>query len=361
MIICFLAPANEPHTKRWCKWFLSRGHHIHVISFENDVIDGVEVHYINVGANGLSNDRQKLRYISGAFKIKAIVKKINPDVVSAHRASSYGFIAGLCGLRKVALSVWGSDVYDFPQKGLIQRKMVEFSLKRADEVISISKCMADETSKYTNKKIHSISWGVDMRIFHPDLRQVRKGDERFVVGTIKALSPKYGIDDIINAISLVVKEYPSIPIEVRIAGRGSHEEEYKKLAKDLGVSNFVKWLGYISPEDAAIEWANMDIGIIPSTLDSESFGVAAVEAQACGTCLIISDIPGLMESTNPGISSIVVHRKNPEEIKNAIIDLYNDPDKRVSMGKNGRDYVMENYELNKCFERVEELFLSMKA
>ena len=76
----------------------------------------------------------------------------------------------------------------------------------------------------------------------------------------------------------------------------------------MEIDSIVKWLGFISQEDAAKEWANMDIGIIPSVSDSESFGVSAVECQACGVPVIISDIPGLEESTCPGKSSLVVPR-----------------------------------------------------
>ena len=52
----------------------------------------------------------------------------------------------------------------------------------------------------------------------------------------------------------------------------------------------------------------MDCAIIP--YESESFGVSAVEAQACSCPVIISDIPGLMEATNPGVTSLVVLRGN---------------------------------------------------
>ncbi len=105
---------------------------------------------------------------------------------------------------------------------------------------------------------------------------------------------------------------------MRIAGKGPQEESYHKLASELRIDDITYWLGFISQEEAASEWANMDVAIIPSTLESESFGVSAVEAQACGTAVIISDIPGLMEATRPGETSLVVHRNAPNEIASAI-------------------------------------------
>ena len=116
-------------------------------------------------------------------------------------------------------------------------------------------------------------------------------------------------------------------------------------------------LGQIPQEQAAVEWANMDVAVIPSTLESESFGVSAVEAQACGTAVIISDIPGLKETA--GETGIVVPKKNPEAIAEAIIRLYEDPDLRKKMGEAGRKYVAKNYELNACFEKIEAFLRTM--
>ena len=99
----------------------------------------------------------------------------------------------------------------------------------------------------------------------------------------------------------------------------------------------------------------MDCGIIPS--ESESFGVSAVEAQACCTPVIISDIPGLMEATVPGKTSVVVSRKHPQELAQAMFEMYMDADKRHKFGQAGRKFVCETYELNQCFEKIEEVYL----
>ena len=98
----------------------------------------------------------------------------------------------------------------------------------------------------------------------------------------------------IKAVAIIKKTRPEIPIKLRIAGKGEKEEEYKQLAVKLGIADVTTWLGFISQEEAAREWANMDVAVIASTLESESFGGSAVEAEACGTAVIISDIPGLM-------------------------------------------------------------------
>ena len=174
-----------------------------------------------------------------------------------------------------------------------------------------------------------------------------------MAGTVKGLSDKYGIADLLKAVSLVKKE-GKIPIRLRIAGRGPKETEYKALAEALGIAEITDWLGYIPQEQAAREWADMDVAVIPSTLESESFGVSAVEAQACGTAVIVSDIPGLLESTEPGKSSEVVPRNDPEAIAAKII-WFRENGCAAEYGRRGRAFVEERFEINRCFERIEGL------
>ena len=354
MKICFLAPANNYNTKKWCKWFTENGHTVHVVSFIEDEIENVTVHYVNTGASANSSDTQKLRYLLKSRTVKRIVDEINPDIVNVHYATSYGTVAALSGLKGYILSVWGMDIYDFPQKSPLHRIMLKFSLNRASHIFSTSKAMAEESRKYTNKKIDITPFGVDMELFNPNLRN--REDSEFVVGTVKSLTPKYGIDYLIKAVASVKKERPDIPIKLRIAGKGEKEWEYRQLAINEGINGFTEWLGFISQPECAIEWANMDVAIVPSTLESESFGVSAVEAEACGTPVIITDIPGLMEATYPGKSSYVIRRCDVDELVRAIIMFYEDQEMRLSFGKEGRRFVKDLYEINYCFSKIEKLF-----
>ena len=357
MKICFIAPADNYHTVKWCNWFHGCGHDIHIVSFTGSAIDGVTVHSLNTGIDVHGSDFSKLKYLKYAGKVKQIVGQINPDVINVHYATSYGTVVALSGLKGYALSVWGSDIYDFPNRSILHKAMLKFSLSRAKYIFSTSDAMAEETQKYIKKKIEITPFGVDMELFSPDKRDRDTFDGKFVVGTVKALTPKYGIEYLLKAVAIIKNEYPQIPIKLRIAGKGSHEEVYKDLALSLGIDDITTWLGFIPQERAAREWANMDVGIVASILDSESFGVSAVEAQACGTPVVISDVPGLMEATSPGQTSVVVPRRDEKALADAIIKLYKDPNLRKKLGTEGRRFAEENYELNQCFEKIYKLLM----
>lgn len=353
MRICFVGPANSAHIVKWCTWFSKHGHEVHVISFTQGDIRNITVHVINVGVNAESNDLAKLKYLFSGKKIKKIIDEIKPDVVNAHYATSYGTALALSGVKNYVLSVWGSDVYDFPKKSFLHQLLLKYSLKKATHLFSTSKAMAEEASKYIEREFEITPFGVDIKLFTPDKRTRNADDGKFVVGTVKSLSDKYGIRYLLQAVA-EVKKQGNIPIELRIAGKGPQEHEYKQLAIELGIDDITHWLGFISQEEAAKEWANMDVAIVPS--ESESFGVSAVEAQACGTPVIVSDIPGLMEATQPGVTSVVVKRKDARAIVDEIIALHTAPEVREKMGEAGVRLVQEKYELNVCFEKIERLF-----
>lgn len=352
MRICFAGPANSSHIVKWCNWFTAHGHEIHVISFTPGEIKDTEIHLIDLGVDTNGSDLGKLKYLFTGKRIKELINEIKPDVVNVHYATSYGMAMALSGCKGYVLSVWGSDIFAFPRKSPFHRMLLKYSLKKAGTLFSTSQAMANEAAKYTNRMFEITPFGVDMSLFNPNKR-TRKDSIPFTIGTVKTLADLYGIEYILKAVAVIKNEFCDYDVSVRISGDGPQADEYKRMACELGIDEITTFLGRISQENAAHEWANMDVAIIPSTL-YESFGVAAVEAQASGTPVIISDVDGLMETTMPGMSSIIVPRKDERAIADAIVRLYRDPDIRRKMGHEGRKNVTKKYELNQCFEHIEK-------
>lgn len=352
--ILYIAPSSSTHTKKWCREFIRRGYRIHVASFEGNDIPGVTVHHLRGSSISDKGDLGKLSYLMSASKLSHLIDRLDPDIVHAHYASSYGAITALACKRPYFLSVWGADVYDFPRKSVLHRAFLKFCLKRPTWIMSTSKAMANETNRYTDKKILVTPFGVDMTAFSPEVCTEERTD--FAVGTVKALESKYGIEYLLHGCAIALKIDPAIPLRVRIAGSGSEERRLKQLCDDLGLGGRTEWLGFVDPADVPSVWRSLDMAIVPSQLESESFGVSAVEAQACGIPVIISEIPGLMEATLPGESSIVVPLHDSESIGKAIVHLYKDTSLRRRMGTAAREFVAGRFELNTCFDVVERAY-----
>lgn len=350
--ILYVAPSCSVHTRKWCDWFCARGYEVHVATFDRDEINGAITHHMGTVARPDSNDGAKLAYLAAIRELKRIEREVNADIVHVHYASSYGTIASFALEGPYFLSVWGADVYDFPKKSPFHRALIRRSLRKASYLMSTSRAMAEEASSYTDKRFEITPFGVDPEVFFPSEKEDREG---FVVGTVKGLSSKYGIDILLRACALVLAKCPELPLKVKIAGKGPDERNLKDLACELGIEHKVEWLGFVEPADVPSVWQSLDVAVVPSILESESFGVSAVEAQACAVPVIVSDIPGLLEATDSQ-ARVVVPRGDADALSSAIIDLYRDLSKRRLLGERGRDYVVNHLSLVSCFESIERCY-----
>lgn len=354
MKICYLADINSAHTHKWLNYFKNKGYDIHVISLGNGEYEGVTVHCLDVTDNVMkkASDRNKLQYIKKIKRVKELVNEIKPDILHAHYATSYGLLGALADYHPYIISAWGSDVYDFPIKSPVHKMMLKYNLKKADYIFSTSNVMKEETQKYTNKNIEVTPFGVDINRFVP--RRTEK--DEVVIGTIKTLEEKYGIQYLVKAFAQLKDRNPDMNLKLRIGGKGSQEDYLKGLCRDLKIYNDVTFLGFVNPDDVIKEFQNFDIAVFPSTLDSESFGVAAVEAESCGTPIVVSEVGGLMESTKPGITSLVAKKASVEDLRDKIDMLVKDKELRLKMGTAARKFVEDNYNLEDNFAYVDKLY-----
>ena len=93
--------------------------------------------------------------------------------------------------------------------------------------------------------------------------------------------------------------------------------------------------------------------------NSESFGVAVIEASACGLPVIVSSVGGLPEIVQDGVTGIIVPPRDVEATAAAISRLIDDDRARGAMGAAGREFVLKNYEWSENAGRMERLYQSV--
>ena len=357
MKICYLSDINSVHTHKWIKFFKEQSYDIHVISLSAGEYEGVTVHSLEIDESLVKQkaDSGKLEYLKKIRKVKQLVNEIKPDILHAHYATSYGLLGAMTNFHPFIISVWGSDVYDFPIKSALHKLILKRNLKKADYILSTSNIMKKETEKYTNKEIKVTPFGVDTSKFIPKINE-NKNKEEIIIGTVKSLEEKYGIEFLVKAFAKVKNDNENLKIKLRIGGRGTQLEYLKKLCIELNIDKDVTFLGFLNGEEVINEFQNFDIAVFPSTLDSESFGVAAVEAEACGIPVVVSNVGGLMESTNPGVTSLVAKKESVESLYNEIQKLVQDKELRENMGIAARKFVEENYSLADNFNDIDKIY-----
>lgn len=339
-----LSDANSIHTKRWVSSLSTRGIYVVLFSLtkskDNFYKDFECVKIFGLGKDAKDSVISKFGYLSVVSKLKNLIKEEKPNILHAHYASSYGLLGALakCNAIPYIISVWGSDVYDFPNITPFGKQIIRYNLSRADHILSTSHVMAKETAKYTDKPIAITPFGVDVELFKPS---PHKESEEFVIGNVKTLRPKYGIDVLIKAADIFIKNNPEKKIRLDIYGEGPQKEELVELTKELGIEDKVNFKGFV--QNTLLPDVYNSVSVSVSVSDSESFGVVAVEAMACGCPVITSDADGFTEVVKDGETGFIVPKRNPEATAAAIQKFIDNPQLRHQMGKKGRERVLTLY------------------
>lgn len=355
MRIAVLAAAKSIHTIKWVKAFADNGHTVELFSLPDQKAQGgalgnIKVHYLKTG--GVAG------YWLCAGELKALLRAFKPDILNAHYASGYGTLARRCGVKPLLLSVWGSDIYEFPNEGFVNRRLIVKNLESATAIASTSNAMAEQVKRvhFITKKMYITPFGVDTGFFR---RCGEPPQGKLTIGIVKALEPKYGVEFLIRAFSLLknrmTKEgiVPPLGMKLEIYGDGSIFSKLKKLAVELNIEEETQFHGAVPHMYVPRIISSFDIFCAPSISDSESFGVAAVEAMACEVPVVVGDVDGFREVVRDRETGFIVTRRDPVMLANKLYTLACDPELRLAMGRAGRKRVKQCYEWSDCVTAME--------
>lgn len=349
--LTLLADAGSPHTRKWALELARRGWEVHVITLTPDDIPGVSVHALRPRFPG------KLGYLTVASQVKTLLRALRPDILHAHYATSYGLLGALSGFRPFVVSVWGTDVYDFPRTSPLHRALLVRNLAAADALTSTSHAMAAVTAPYApGRAIAVIPFGVDLARFVPGAPPAIP-----TLGCAKILEPKYGQEHLIRALALLVQRDPGRPLRLQLAGAGYSREALEALTRDLGLGDRVEFLGRLPADAIPAFMQGLTIFAMPSVDDSESFGVAAVEAAACGLPVVATPVGGVSEVVRHGETGLLVPPRDPQALADALERLLMDPAERLAFGARGREMARTSYDLHANADKMEALYQNLLA
>lgn len=353
MKVAFLAVATNIHTIRWVNAVAERDIAVLLITQQPprlaDYHPNVEIAILPY--------KGRFAYALNAPALRRLFRQSQADFLHVHYAGGYGAMAWLSGIRERVMSVWGGDVYHVPLRSPLHRLCVVRALKGAIRITSTSHIMAEQVRRLgITTNIDIIPFGVDTRQFAPLSQPARRS--RLVVGTVKTLQPKYGIDTLIQgfAVALADPGFAACDPVLRIYGSGEARAEYERLVLGLGIAERVLFAGAIRHDDVPAALRGLDIYVAVSRNDSESFGVAVVEASACGLPVVVSDAGGLPEVVEHGGTGLVLPRNDPVRLAEALRHLARAPDVRQRLGAAGRARVASRYEWKDCVDRMIALY-----
>ncbi len=357
MKIAFCSGRNSPHTVRWVNSLAQRGHEILLISVHRvgDPLDSrIKVKLLPFPPG--------IGYFLNSPLAALSLRQFGPDLLHIHSASGYGTLGRLMCFHPCVLSVWGSDVYDVPWQSATKRKIVLKNLHNADFICSTSHCMAEETKRLCPEieEIAVTPFGIDVDKFSHNSVDRKAGIIN--IGTVKRLEHKYAVDTLIKAFAKVRDDLqvsnPEVASKLRltIVGEGSELEHLVLLSEQLDVDGVTEFAGGIPHDQVPLFLNSFDIFVALSRLDSESFGVAILEASACNVPVVVSDVSGFAEVVEDNKTGLIVPRDDVAAASSAILKLVQSEKTRRQLGCNGRTHVEENYDWEYCVDLMEQVY-----
>jgi glycosyltransferase involved in cell wall biosynthesis len=164
------------------------------------------------------------------------------------------------------------------------------------------------------------------------------------------LIPIKGHIVLLRALAEARREVPSLRLDV--AGRGPLEPALRALAKELGLEDAVRFLGYVAPIQRAIE--DVAIVVVPSM--GEGFGMVALEAMERARPVIAAEIGGLGELVDHGVTGLLVPPGEADPLAGAIVQLAGDLERAAAMGEAGRRRAVAHFLQERCTDRTELLY-----
>jgi len=217
----------------------------------------------------------------------------------------------------------------------------------SSEVIVNSNYMKNEVQRLFGlpyDKINVIPNGVNLQLFSNvnvdyDFRRQYAMDNEKIILYVGRLVYEKGIQNLIAAMPKILDRYHDS--KLIICGRGGMIDELREQVKYLGIDNKVYFAGYCDSKKMQKMYKCADVAVFPSTY--EPFGIVAIESMLSGTPTIVSDVGGLNEIVEHGVTGMKSYAGNANSIADSVLALLFDPKLCASISQNAIKKVKENY------------------
>lgn len=235
--------------------------------------------------------------------------------------------------------------------------------RRCDRFIVLSKAFGNllhQEYQVPWDKIHIIPGGVDLTRFQPSLSrqearaQLNWPEERPILFTPRRLVHRMGLDKLLTALAAIKPRIPDVWLA--IAGKGPLRASLEEQARELGLSDHVKFLGFLPDDQLPIAYQAADLSIMPSQ-SLEGFGLALVESLACGTPALCTPVGGMPEILEPFSPDLITDSKEETAIAQRLEDLLMG---KVSMPSRTacREYASTHFDWHKIAPQVRQVLLA---
>ncbi|MBI4723416.1 MAG: glycosyltransferase family 4 protein [Candidatus Stahlbacteria bacterium] len=260
------------------------------------------------------------------------------------------------------------------KSGSLALKWVEkFCLSRCNKIIVLSEFSKRQLIEYHKipvTKIHIIPAGVDTKRFIPassPIKEIREKlnlpRDKFILFTLRNLIPRMGLETLLEAMALIVKQNTDIYLVV--GGTGVLEKKLKLLVGQLNLNNYVRMEGFIPDEQLLLYYQSADLFVLPSKF-LEGFGLITLEALACGLPVLGTPVGGTIEILGKLDANLLFSNTDAYSMAEKILEFYHSRshlsrshlsrDKLIELSNYCREFVVANYSWDMA--ELEQLLLA---
>jgi len=329
MRICVIGKADYPIIQRRVEAFQKRGHEVHVISLYPNNNSNYTIHYISSPS---LFKRFKFHIINAIPQVSKLIKKINPDVIDIHGASSNGIYALLPLHKPIVVTVYGPDIYDHAAHSVLLRQMVKRILLRADMIVGSTPAIRDYITNIVGldvgDKLRTRRGGIDVPRILRDAEQRRHAiRQEFgvaphtrVVLHSRHIAELWRVKTLVRSIPLVIKNHPNTEFWFAFPPPNAAGERLlarlKEMVQEMGMTGHVRFLGH-HPYDRMI--SIMHASDIYVCIGKNDLLAASIQEAACaGLIPILSDLPAYHELIQDQVNGFYVSNVTPENVAGRI-------------------------------------------
>ncbi len=235
---------------------------------------------------------------------------------------------------------------------------------KSDNIVTISQYTKNRLQHLyalPEEKIEIIYPGVDTHKFTPtdsqqkNLLRTELGIENsnFVLFTARNLVPRMGLDDLIIAFSSLANKKSNL--KLFIAGGGFLEKDLMIISSRLNLESKIKFLGGLAEDELVKYYQSADLFILPTRF-LEGFGIATIEALACGLPVLATPVGGTIEVLGKFDKNLLFSDSNAESMASKILEFIETKTDRRILAKHCRDFVLENYSLEKFSDHTGKFY-----
>lgn len=288
-------------------------------------------------------------------KLKQILKQIQPDLIHSNGIKTH--LLTILTKPKTVPLIW--HIHDFYGSRPLMAKLLRWTSDRAQFGIAISQAVAEDAkATLPNLPIQVIYNAIDINHFIPS-----ESPPHFPlrIGLVATFARWKGHDVFLAAIAELAKNYPELAAEFYIVGGAIYEtqgsqfsqSELQEQALQLNIADRVHFLGFQQNIVEIYQW--LDIVVHAST-EPEPFGLAIIEAMACGKAVIVSQAGGAAELFTPNEDAIGVPPQDFVALADAIANLLNQPKKRKLLAEKARFTVTQRFNYQRLGQQLMNIY-----